>query len=140
MFLHLHPPPPSDCTHNGRTYKKGDTFPKGDKCNNYCTCSVIGEVECSQDLSCFPGISLRPLSVLHVAFMSSSDNQEWRLLAGYSVCFVFRGVYLFIFHCIFVFVFCFCCLFEFLKGWMCRFVFFFLPCTSDFESISCQHI
>lgn len=45
----------SDCTHNGLRYKKGATFRKGDKCNNYCTCTVVGTVECSEDLSCYPG-------------------------------------------------------------------------------------
>nr|XP_022308765.1 kielin/chordin-like protein [Crassostrea virginica] len=42
-----------DCTHNGLRYKKGATFRKGDKCNNYCTCTVVGTVECSEDLSCY---------------------------------------------------------------------------------------
>ncbi|XP_061165774.1 kielin/chordin-like protein [Saccostrea echinata] len=42
-----------DCTYNGQTYKKGDIFPKGDKCNNYCTCTVIGKVQCAEDLSCY---------------------------------------------------------------------------------------
>lgn len=42
-----------DCTYNGLKYKKGQTFPKGDNCNNYCTCTVTGKVECTQNTSCF---------------------------------------------------------------------------------------
>lgn len=75
--------------------------------------------------------------MLHLCLLLTIRNEGfWRVIL---FALFLGGVFVYFpLYCFFNF--CFCCLFEFLKGWLCRFVFFFLPCTSDFESISCQHI
>lgn len=35
----------TDCEFNGKQYKVGENFPKGDDCNN-CTCAPNGKVNC----------------------------------------------------------------------------------------------
>lgn len=39
-----------DCGYQGKIFKSGESFPKGDKCNT-CICSITGEVRCTE-MSC----------------------------------------------------------------------------------------
>lgn len=39
-----------DCRYQGKIFKSGESFPKGDKCNT-CICSITGQVRCTE-ISC----------------------------------------------------------------------------------------
>lgn len=65
----------ASCLHQGLTYKSGETFPAGDKCNT-CTCKV-GKVTCTQK-SCLKGCKSDGQSYKH--------GESWDRQDGCSRC------------------------------------------------------